>query len=325
MNTAVPQVADLTTTRPAGFADLWQHEAQLWRERLCWDISEFIDRIQRAVEHGSLSGKVIQAGTRTLGCALYQSSGALGLLSNFVISPECNAGAAEILLQEALCALRRAGTSRIESPFISFDTPWLRPLFERAGFRSHWREFLRYELRPTHEPAQPPNVHLQKWPCGYLREAASIMRAAYAGGIDAEISELYQTENGCELMLDDVLNQGVCGNPIVAASALAQQRGQSIGFIILTEVGPQHAHVAQVAVLPTYQHEAVGRTLLNHALSVLADCGFMAVSLIVSRLNLRALELYRLIGFRPVLSFPVFVHDAEGDFGSRHARGARLS
>jgi ribosomal protein S18 acetylase RimI-like enzyme len=111
----------------------------------------------------------------------------------------------------------------------------------------------------------------------------------------------------------------VCGNPIVQASAMAQQRGHGIGFIILTEIGPQQAHVAQVAVLPPYQHQAVGRALLNNALSRLPDCGFTAVSLIVSRLNRRALELYKLIGFKPVLSFPVFVRGAQGDFGSRNA------
>ena len=132
------------------------------------------------------------------------------------------------------------------------------------------------------------------------------MLAAYSGGVDAEMNEQYRTQGGCELVLDDLLNQGICGNPVVEASAMAQHRGRRIGFIILTEIGPQHAHVAQVAVLPAYHHQGVGRLLMNHALSRLADGGFTAVSLIVSRLNRRAREIYDLIGFKPALSFPVF-------------------
>jgi ribosomal protein S18 acetylase RimI-like enzyme len=301
------RVADLATVKPADLEELWQHEAQLWRERLSWDISEINERLQRAMEHGGLSGKVLQAGTRTLGCTLYLSAGRLGLLSNFLISPGCTAGAAEILLQETVRALHQAGTSRIESSFISIDVPWLCTLFERLGFHTYWREFLRYELRPTHQPVSPPaNVHLEAWRRSHLREAASIMLAAYEGGVDAEMNEQCRTQSGCELELDDILNQGICGSPILEASPMALYRGQGVGFVLLTKIGPRQAHVAEVAVLPAYQHQGVGRLLLGHSLSKLADCGFTSVSLFVSRLNRRALEMYNLIGFRPLLSFPVF-------------------
>jgi len=301
------RVADLATAKPIDLEDLWQHEAQLWRERLSWDISENIERLQRAVEHGDLSGKVLQAGTRTLGCALYLSVGRLGLLSNFLISTECTAGAAEILLEETVCALLQAGSARIESSFISIDLPWLYPLFERAGFRTYWRESLRYELRPTQEPASPrANIRLETWQRSHLREATSIMLAAYEGSVDAEMNEQCRTQGGCELELDDILNQGICGSPILAASPMALHRGQGVGFILLTKIGPRHAHVAQVAVLPAYQYHGVGRLLLGHSLAKLADCGFTSVSLFVSRLNRHALRMYHIMGFKPVLSFPVF-------------------
>jgi ribosomal protein S18 acetylase RimI-like enzyme len=300
-------VADLATVKPADLEELWQHEAQVWRQRLCWDISDTIDRLRRAVEHGVLSGKVLRAGTRTLGCMLYLSIGHLGVISNFVIAPECSADAAEILLRETVRALRRLGISRIESSFIPIDIPWLCPLFEREGFHTYWRDFLRYELRPTREPiSPPPHVRLEAWRQSYLREAASIMLAAYEGSIDAEMSEQCRTQGGCELELDDILNQGICGSPITEASAMAQQRGRGIGFIIVTEIGPRQAHVAEVAVLPAYQHQGIGRLLLGHSLSKLADYGFTTVSLFVSRLNHRALGMYKTIGFKPVLSFPVF-------------------
>ncbi len=311
------QVADLVSVKPAELERLWQHEAQVWRERLGWDISDILHRLRRAVEHGALSGKVLQAGTRTLACAVYSIAGRLGLISSLVISPECSAGAAEALLQETVGALRRAEASRIESPFIAIDLPWICPLFEREGFRIYWREFRRYELCPTHEPPSPPaNMHLEGWRRSHMREAASIMLAAYEGSVDAEMSEQCRTQGGCELELDDILNQGICGSPMVETSATAQHRGRGIGFIIVTEIAPRQAHVAEVAVLPAYQHQGIGRLLLTHSLSQLAEQGFTTVSLFVTRLNRRALGMYETMGFKPVWSFPVFVWQAETPGGA---------
>jgi ribosomal protein S18 acetylase RimI-like enzyme len=120
------------------------------------------------------------------------------------------------------------------------------------------------------------------------------------------MNEQYRSDDSCELVLDDILNQGGCGNPVVEASAIAHHRGCGIGFIIMTEIAHRQAHLAQVAVLPEYQHRGVGRLILRHALSKLADQAFDTVSLIVSRRNPRALNMYELVGFEPVLSFPVF-------------------
>jgi len=301
------RLADALAINPADLEGLWQHEANMWRKQLSWDISATIYRLQRALKHSDVLGKVLQAGSRTLACALYLCTGQLGLISNFLISPECDANAAETLLQETVRTLRCQGASRIESSFISMNL-WLCPLFEREGFCTYWREFLRYDLPSSHGPLRPlPNVHLQAWRQSHLWEAASIMLAAYEGGVEAEVSEQCRTRRGCELELDDILNQGICGSPVMEASAMAQQRGSGIGFVIITQIEPSHAHVAEVAVLPAYQRQGVGRLLLNRAMAKMAAREFTAVSLFVTRLNSRALDLYKLIGFKPVFSFPVFV------------------
>jgi ribosomal protein S18 acetylase RimI-like enzyme len=73
-----------------------------------------------------------------------------------------------------------------------------------------------------------------------------------------------------------------------------------------TEIAPRQGHLAQVAVLPEYQRQGLGRLLLRYGLSRLVELGFDTLSLIVSRLNRRALKMYQLIGFQSVLSFPVF-------------------
>jgi ribosomal protein S18 acetylase RimI-like enzyme len=330
-------VVDLSIVRPGELERLWQHEAKSWQECLLWDISDPLYRLQRMVERGSIAGKTLRDGTGAAGYACYTVAGNLGVISRLVISPECDAGRAEILIRETVGAVRRTGASRIEGPFISIDSPWLPQLFEQQGFHTYWREFLRRQLYRAGDqdphldqnlPHPSPllqqsgrgaekgmggrgadvrtNVHLEPWRGSNLRVAASVMRAAYEGGVDAEMHEQYQSDDGCELVLDDILNQGGCGNPVVEASAIARHRGRGIGFNIVTEIAHRQAHLAQVVVLPEYQYQGVGRLLLRHSLSILADQAFDTVSLIVSRRNRRALNMYELMGFEPVLSFPAF-------------------
>jgi GNAT superfamily N-acetyltransferase len=326
-------VVDLSIARPAELERLWQREVQLWQERLLWDISDPLYQLQRMMERGTIAGKILRDGTETVSYTCYIVAGNLGVISRLVISPECEAGGAETLIRETVGAIRRTGVSRIEGHFISIDSSWLPQLFEQQGFHVYWREFLRRQLYPagdqdphmdqnlqlSQQQSGPEvekgvkrgadtraNVYLEPWRGSNLRGAASIMRVAYKGGVDAEMNAQYQSDDGCERVLDDILNQGGCGNPVVEASAIAHHRGSGIGFNIVTQIAHRQAHLAQVAVLPEYQHQGVGRLLLRHGLSKLADQAFDTVSLFVSLRNRRALNMYELMGFEPVLSFPAF-------------------
>jgi GNAT superfamily N-acetyltransferase len=118
---------------------------------------------------------------------------------------------------------------------------------------------------------------------------------------------------GCHLVLDQLLNQGGCGRPVTAASALVRHRGQGIGCIVITETAPHQGHLVQVAVLPAYQRHGVGRWLLRYSMSQLAALHCETLSLLVSRANHRALAVYHAMGFHAVLSYPVFVWEQSGE------------
>jgi ribosomal protein S18 acetylase RimI-like enzyme len=300
------QVVDLSAVRPVELEELWQREEQLWRERLFWDVSDRLAALGRVVQRGDLSGKAVRVGGRIAGYAYYVLRGHLGVIADLVASPGSGTAATATLMQETVDEIRRTGVSRIESSFVAIDGPSLPPLFEREGFRTYWREFLRCELRGKQQPVSPPAlVQLEPLRGSDLGEAAAIMQAAYKGGVDAEISQHYRTYEGCELVVQNLLHQGGGGIPI-EASAIARHRGRGIGFIILTEIAARHGHLPQVAVLPEYQRQGLGRLLVSYGLSRLAELGFETLSLIVSRLNRPALKMYQLMGFQSVLSFPVF-------------------
>jgi ribosomal protein S18 acetylase RimI-like enzyme len=303
------QVVDLCAVTPTDLQDLWQCEERLWRETLLWDVSGAFAALRRILERGSLPGKAVRVNTQTVGYAYYGVAGRLGVISGMVVSPQWSStGVGEALLKKTVDEIRRKGVSRIESPFVSIDCPWLTPAFEREGFRAHWREFLRCELRQTREPVNAPAMmYLEPWRETHLREAAPILQAAYDGGVEAEIHEQYRTVDGCRVVLDNILNQGGCGIFLPEASAMVRHRGRGMGFVVVTEVAPRQAHLPQIAVLPEYQHRGVGRELLDYSLWRLTKLRFDTLSLIVSRSNDRALGIYRAMGFQSVLAFPVFI------------------
>jgi ribosomal protein S18 acetylase RimI-like enzyme len=303
------QIVDLSTVKPAELEDLWQYEMGLWRERLLWDVSDSIAMLRRLVERGVLPGKAVRVDDRTVGYVQYGIAGRFGVISTLVVSPDCSAtGVGEMLLEHGVEVLRRQGVSRIESQYISFDCPWLAPAFEHAGFCTYWREFLRLDVQRSRSAVNSSGmVSLEPWGEADLHGSAAILQAAYHGGIEAEIHARYQTTDGCQDVLENLLYQGSCGGLVAKASAMARHRGRSIGFLVVTELAPRQGHVAQVAVLPEYQRRGIGQRLLDYGVSRLAACQFDTLSLTVSRANDRALRLYQAMGFRTVLAFPVFL------------------
>jgi ribosomal protein S18 acetylase RimI-like enzyme len=306
------QVVDLCTVTPAELEGLWHHEEQWWREYLLWDISHPLEVLRRVIGRRGVPGKAVRVGTQTVGYTYYVISGSLGVLSGLVVAPAWNIPeVGESLLHATIDAIRQRGVRRIESPCVSMASPWLVPVCERAGLQAAWRAFLRVELACAHASVPSPVLfQLEPWRQMHVHEAAAIMQAAYQTTVDVELNMLYRTVEGCSSILDNLQQQGGCGPLVAEASVFARYRGQGIGFVVVTEIAPRQGHLAQVAVLPAYQRQGVGRMLVNHCLTQLAARHFDTLSLIVSCANSRALRLYQALGLQEVLAFPVFVWES---------------
>jgi ribosomal protein S18 acetylase RimI-like enzyme len=231
------------------------------------------------------------------------------VISGLVVSPEWRgSGVGETLVQATIDAIRRLGVLRIESRFVSVEAGHLVPIFESAGFRTAWRKFLRCDLSQAQRAVyQPASLGLESWQQAHLVQAATVLQQAYAGGVDAEFHEQFGWGDGCHIVLDDILNQGVCGLLVPEASAMAHEYGRGIGFVLVTEISPRQGHLTHIAVLPEYQRRGVGRKLLDYSLRSLTERRFETLSLIVSCANEVALGLYQAMGLQSVLAFPVFV------------------
>jgi ribosomal protein S18 acetylase RimI-like enzyme len=300
------QVVDLYTVTAPELEDLWQYEVRLWHDRLLWDVSGAFAALRRVVGRGGVPGKAVRVDDRTVGYTYYGIDGNLGVIAGLAVLPDWSrSDVGQMLLKNTIHEMQRQGVSRIESRFISADCPWLGTVLETEGFRTYWRDFLRCELRPSPWSRHPlALVALEPWQASHLGEAAAILQAAYIGSIEAEILALYRSLDGCRAVLDNIVNQGSCGVLVPEASAIAQNRGRSLGFVVVTEVARRQGHLPQVAVRPDCQGQGIGRGLLDYSLRRLAERGFETLSLIVSRANDRALALYRAMGFQSVLGFP---------------------
>jgi ribosomal protein S18 acetylase RimI-like enzyme len=303
-----PQVIDLGSVTPSELEGIWHYEEHWWREHLLWDISHPLAALRRVIERRGVLGKVVRVGTQTAGYAYYVITGNLGILSGLVVAPAWNTPeVGGSLLRTTVDAMRQRGVRRIESPCVSLPYPWLVPVYAHAGLQAAWRAFLRVELARMHTSEPSPSlVHFDLLRERHLDEAAAIMQAAYQETVDVRLNVLYRTVEGCCSILENLL-QGGCGPLVAEASVLARSRGQSIGFIVVTEIAPRQGHLAQVAVLPAYQRQGIGRRLVHHCLAQLAAHHFDTLSLIVSRENQHAFRLYQAMGLQEILAFPVFV------------------
>ena len=158
------------------------------------------------------------------------------------------------------------GICRIETQFVPFELSSLREAFLEGGFQEFERVFLRNDLatgRPT--PSEPSAFQFEPWVASYTARAAALMQQAHLGSVDAEMNEMYRTQEGCRSLLDNIMAQHGCGQLVPAASyALRKPRARALsGFLLTTEISAGHAHLAQVAVSPAAQGLGLSKRLAH--------------------------------------------------------------
>jgi ribosomal protein S18 acetylase RimI-like enzyme len=308
------RIVDLDTVRASELEGFFRRELALWRDRLSWDVSSAITAFRRALERGGVLGKAIRCGSSTAAYGYFLVESGRGVLTGLAVGPEWRGkDVGPLLVRAMIRELAFRGVSRIESQFLSFESPWLVPCFEAEGFESFAREFRRLSLNVSSSRADeaPDPFVYRTWKSWNLTEVSQVMQSAHVSGIDARMNELYRSSDGCRSLLTSVLRHRGCGAAILEASSVARdpRTDRAVGFAIVTETSPRKAHLAQLAVAPDYKGLGLGRRILSRVVQRLSDMGYDGLSLMVSRDNHRALDLYRSMGFELVVAFPVFSRD----------------
>ena len=310
------EVLDLRHFSAAALRPLLEDEAAKWQARLLWDYSRSIELLLDYVNSRSLTGYVAVRKGRVAGYAFGVCEAAKAVMGDVYAFGEGDQTAnpiCELLLTHLLETLQATpGISRVESQLLLFPDGALKMPFLESGFRSFPRCFMVCELRgPVAAGEIAKEFRIEPWqPEAYL-PAAALIYHAYRGHTDSEINDQYQTVQGAQRFLHNIVHFPGCGvfDPRNSWVLRDGRTGAMEGVVLCSRVRGDAAHITQLCVREEMRGRGFGSALLRHCLGELSKQGLGTASLTVTESNRQAMGLYGRYGFRARQRFEAWVWD----------------
>jgi ribosomal protein S18 acetylase RimI-like enzyme len=302
------QVIDLRQIHSRALEPLFKEEARLWRDDLKWDYRPSIDLIRKFIDSRALGGYAASEDGRLAGYGFYVVEDHKGLIGGLFASSEFAQGpVTERLLTEMLSALRSTPRlQRIEAQLMPFGCD-LDPAFLSEFFRLHSRQFMLLPLDEAQLSAKPlsAGLRIEPWSDRAFDSAARLIHLAYVNHVDGQINDQYGSHAGGLKFLRNIVLLPGCGQFLPEASFLVRplNETQPIAMALTSTVAERVGHTTQVCVMPGYQGHGIGRCLMEHSIDALRRRNYNSLSLTVTSVNKRAVELYEHLGFRTVKTF----------------------
>ena len=309
------QIVDLRQLNSRSLEGLFQEEAQRWQEELRWDYRPSIDLVRKFIDSRALGGCAAIEDGHPTGYGFYVLEDHKGLIGGlFVSAQHAQAATTQRLLTEMLGALRATPRlERIEAQLMPFGTE-LDPAFLSQHFRLHTRQFMLLPLDEAKLSGKPlsAGLRIEPWTDRAFEPAARLIQLAYADDVDGQINDQYCSEAGSLKFLRNIVLLPGCGQFLPEASFLVRPASgdRLIAMILTSTVAEGVGHVTQVCVMPGYQGHGIGRQLMECAIVALRRRNYESLSLTVTSVNKRAVELYERLGFRTVKTFAAGVWQA---------------
>ncbi|MFT4112420.1 GNAT family N-acetyltransferase [Silvibacterium sp.] len=309
------EILDLRHFSAASLRPLLDAEARVWSERLQWDYRASANLLLQYLDLRVLPGYVAIEGGRIAGyifCVYEENKAVIG---DVFAAPPPGSGISreeiESRLLESLIEMLQhsPGVDRIESQLLLHPHGEHSPIFERDGFETAERLFLRLDLsgprpapRSVHAPA---GIQMRPWRDEDFHAASHLISEAYRGHLDSHINDQYRTVAGSLRFLHNIVRFPGCGffDP-PASRVLTYPGGHGLaGLLLCSRVREDVAHVTQLCVAPQFRGKGLGRALLDACIVDVQARGFRALTLTVTKANRGAIALYEQTGFRPMHSF----------------------
>lgn len=309
------QIVDLRQSNSRSLEPLFQEEASHWRDELHWDYRSSINLIRKFVDARSLGGYVALEGGVAAGYGFYVIEDHKGLIGGlFVSSKYAQPPVTEKLLTEMMSALRGAPhLQRIEAQLMPFGTE-LDPSLLSKYLRLHTRQFMLLTLGKANlkNKATSASLRVEPWTDRAIESAAQLIQLAYADHVDGEINDQYRTEAGGMKFLRNIVLLPGCGQFLPDASFLVRpaMSDRLAAMVLTSTVAEGVAHTTQICVMPGYQGNGIGRQLMEASIRVLRERKFESLSLTVTSINKKAVDLYEHLGFRTIKTFAAGVWQA---------------
>lgn len=302
------EIVDLRQVQSRSLETLFEEEVRHWREELLWDYRPSVDLIRKFIDAHSLGGHVALEQGEAAGYGFYVLEERKGLIGGLFVSPRFDqATITERLIGEMIEGLRATPRlQRIEAQLMPFGTP-LDPIFLSQYFRLHPRQFMVLQLAGASlsGKAVSNGLRLEAWSDRAFEAAARLIHLSYVDHVDAEINDQYRSEAGGMRFLRNIVLLPGCGQFLPEASFVVRPAtgDAPVGMVLTSTVAARVGHTTQVCVLPGHQGHSVGRHLMEASIEALRRKNYDSLSLTVTSINRRAVELYEHLGFQKVKSF----------------------
>jgi ribosomal protein S18 acetylase RimI-like enzyme len=302
------QIVDLRQLHSRSLEILFQEEARHWREELFWDYRPSIELIRKFIDSRALGGYAALENGHPKGYGFYVLEDHKGLIGGlFVSSRSVQPPVTQKLLGEMLNSLRATPRlQRIEAQLMPFGTE-LDPVFLSQYFRLYPRQFMLLPLADAKLTGKPlsAGLRIEPWSDRAFEAAARLIHLAYADHVDSQINDQYCSEAGGLKFLRNIVLLPGCGQFLPEASFLVRPAGESrlIAMVLTSTVAEKVGHTTQICVMPGYQGHNIGRLLMENAIQALRRRNYQSLSLTVTSMNRRAVELYEHLGFQALKTF----------------------
>jgi len=311
------EILDLRHFSSADLRPLLNHEVESWGSLLCWDYRSSAEMILRYIDAKILPGYAAVERGNIVGYSFFVYEGSKGVMGDLFVSPRrVDARVIESqMAQHVIETLQQSpGIHRVEAQLLTHQAGHLAAGFIAAGFQRYRRLFLSLALSGPNAPAVPAfavpkDIQVRRWSEADYQPAAAVITAAYRGHIDSEINDQYRTHAGSIRFLNNIVRFPGCGvfDAESSFSAIHRPTNSLVGLILCSRVKEDVGHVTQVCLLPEYRGQKIGENLLACTANSLRHRHFNLLSLTVTEMNQRAVDLYKRLGFEERSVFDAFV------------------
>jgi ribosomal protein S18 acetylase RimI-like enzyme len=311
------EILDLRHFSSADLRPLLAHEVDSWGTLLSWDYRSSAEMILRYVDAKILPGYAAVERGNIVGYSFFVYEGSKGVMGDLFVSPR-RVDTRQIesqMAEHVIETLQQSpGIHRVEAQLLTHQSGHLAAGFTASGFQRYRRLFLSLALSGRDAPQFPPlavpgDVQVRRWTEQDYQPAAAVITAAYRGHIDSEINDQYRTHAGSVRFLNNIVRFPGCGvfDAESSFSAIHRPTNSLVGLILCSRVKEDVGHVTQVCLLPEYRGRKIGENLLACCANSLRNRRFNLLSLTVTEMNQRAVELYKQLGFEEKSVFDAFV------------------
>ncbi len=310
------EILDLRHFSSSDLRPLLEHETDVWSRLLSWDYRPSAEMILRYADTKILPGYAAIERGSLCGYAFFVYEGSKGVIGDLFVSnggklDDPHGVETQLLLHVIETLQQSPGIHRVEAQLLLHQAGEVAESFTGQGFQRHERLFMVLPANSENTAqAQPgPNIEIRRWHEQDYQAAAGLITVAYRDHVDSLINDQYRSLSGSLRFLNNIVRFPGCGtfDPESSFVAVHKRTRTMAGLILCSRVRHDVGHVTQVCVLPEFRSQRLGESLMAATMGNLRKRKFSLLSLTVTKANLRAVELYRRLGFDTKRVFDAFV------------------